>query len=655
MDADGGSMSTDAAAAFAKNRAEELGFDLWGQFVVPLYMDKLALGEVRKPIVIEGGRGCGKTALLRYLSSGTQLSPRRALHSDTDVPNQIGLYLRADTQFLRALRGDPLSLDDWRRVFEHWLALTVLTELFQALRLLAAAERGTRFIDVTRLDLSVLRDFAGGNVGTLADAEQHLAQQRRRLAVWLNNIDDASRPLLLPFKAAVLATIDAVRRQCPVLADRVFFVFVDEYENLLDDQMRFINTLMKHSEPPLIVHVATKLNGMATRATLGAEQLQEPADLRTFDVEHHLEAEGFALFAAELFCFRLADKGVDIGPNPVRREELCTLGGLSRRRSDAYRAEVLATVRRILPGLSHERIAKHILEDAALRRRLTDRIGAALPGGSQGWNAADFVRDTAARASVCVPALLNQGKAPGDLLTELERCAAGQPSRFEKSDWIHHFFLGSVLFLYLSLQRPCPIYAGFDTFVRLSRCNTRHFLELCHLSLLKSPTTSANWSVPIEEQAAAARAASALFVKETQGSGDEGNRLHLVVHALGQIFRFSQARPSQSEPERTHFSITDGQPSPPAARILSECVKWSVLSVEQETKVKDARFSTHEYVLNPVFAPYFGISYNKGRRLELTSAAANQLLTGDRDAIDALIRHFRSTWLTAQSEQLALL
>ncbi len=47
-----------AAQAFAKNRAEELGFDLWGEFVVPLYYDRLALDEVRKPLIFEGGRGC---------------------------------------------------------------------------------------------------------------------------------------------------------------------------------------------------------------------------------------------------------------------------------------------------------------------------------------------------------------------------------------------------------------------------------------------------------------------------------------------------------------------------------------------------------------------------------------------------------------------
>lgn len=49
-------MDQFAVHAFAKNRAEELGFDLTDLFVVPLFFDKLALHEVRKPLLIEGAR-----------------------------------------------------------------------------------------------------------------------------------------------------------------------------------------------------------------------------------------------------------------------------------------------------------------------------------------------------------------------------------------------------------------------------------------------------------------------------------------------------------------------------------------------------------------------------------------------------------------------
>ena len=53
--------------AFVKNRAEELGYDVWKHFAVPPFYDRLDLADAKKPRII-GGRGCGKTMLLRYLS-----------------------------------------------------------------------------------------------------------------------------------------------------------------------------------------------------------------------------------------------------------------------------------------------------------------------------------------------------------------------------------------------------------------------------------------------------------------------------------------------------------------------------------------------------------------------------------------------------------
>ena len=49
-----------------RNRAEEYGFDLWKEFVVPPYFLSLKTLKSEKPLIIEGGRGSGKTMLLRY-------------------------------------------------------------------------------------------------------------------------------------------------------------------------------------------------------------------------------------------------------------------------------------------------------------------------------------------------------------------------------------------------------------------------------------------------------------------------------------------------------------------------------------------------------------------------------------------------------------
>ena len=46
-------------SVLSKNRAEELGYDVWQHYVIPPFFKRLDLHTARKPNLIIGGRGCG--------------------------------------------------------------------------------------------------------------------------------------------------------------------------------------------------------------------------------------------------------------------------------------------------------------------------------------------------------------------------------------------------------------------------------------------------------------------------------------------------------------------------------------------------------------------------------------------------------------------
>lgn len=646
---------TAPALAFAKNRIEELGFDLWNDFVVPLYFDKLSLDEVRKPLVFEGGRGCGKTTLLRYLSHATQLSPRRRLTKE-NLPHQIGLYLRADTRYLRTFQGETLTERQWQRAYEHDLCLSIVEELLSALKAFTLPDRRVEFSEMQSLTLRSFGDFDSSAPVDIDGLHSWTKKKRNQLSMWLNNPDELEQPLFFPLKQVLLALIGDIRGQASYLREITFFVFVDEYENLLDYQMRVINTYLKHSEDPMIFHIATKRNGMATKETLGTEPLQQRDDYRIFDVEAESEAD-FELFAAELFCFRLRKKGFKVGPENISEVLLCSPDQLPTRRNDsAYRRETIAAVENVLPEIKGEEAARFVLQDKSLRKKLFDNLKTILDDADATLKPEQFIHEKAPIESICTTALLHQGKAPKAVLEELGKVIAGDQSKFETADWSHTYFAGCMYQLFLPLQRPCILYAGFDSFLRLSKGNARHFLELCHLSMLDVPLPNNEELDPIppEKQAYAARSASALFLKETQGSGEYGNRLFHVANTLGQIFRLSHARPSQSEAERTHFAINKGELAVSSSKILAECVKWSVLFEAPETKVKGGRLTSSDYILNPIYAPYFGISYNKGRKLEIAAKEGNDLLSGSRDDMNRVVKGFQKAWHLSEQDQMHL-
>jgi hypothetical protein len=129
--------------------------------------------------------------------------------------------------------------------------------------------------------------------------------------------------------------------------------------------------------------------------------------------------------------------------------------------------------------------------------------------------------------------------------------------------------------------------------------------------------------------------------------GRLGNRLHSFVLRLGSLFSIANQRPSQSEPEQSHFSIKGdtSRLDDDDIDFLDEAIKWSVLFRTEETKQKDtSSVSSFEYTLNPIYAPYFNITYRKKRRLELTLDEFLVLERGDYQSVNALLRRFSDRW-----------
>src|SRR3990172_1474611 len=301
---------------FAKNRAEELGYDVWENFVIPPFFDRLSLGGTRKPKVIVGGRGCGKTMLLRYLSHDSMFSPRRPAISP-DAKSHIGLYWRADTQFAQLMAGRGLEDDIWHGAFRHLSAVSLGKEVLRSLQSISSSTAGFATEDeITKADFSRLHSFDEDLPSTYRELLRSLEDRVDAFETWVNDVRNIPRPRFLPGEAFLARLVDVVHSEFAGLRDTEFFVYIDEYENLTTYQQRIINTWLKHSEPPLIFNLAMKRNGFKTRLTTGDESLSHIHDSREFDLEKYdLEWE-FPVFAAEILLLNMVLAGykdVDLG------------------------------------------------------------------------------------------------------------------------------------------------------------------------------------------------------------------------------------------------------------------------------------------------------------------------------------------------------
>jgi hypothetical protein len=304
-------------------------------------------------------------------------------------------------------------------------------------------------------------------------------------------------------------------------------------------------------------------------------------------------------------------------------------------------------------------MAKSVFQSESLTRRVRERIEKALQVRHSPVNADRFFRPKFPMATITVTALLHRKRlTEQDIAHQLDLLAAGEKNNFTSGPgWIHNNFVGCLLWLYESHSTACPFFAGFDTFCLLARGNLRHFLELCHTSLnqISDGLYAEQFAVPPELQAKAARQASTSFLNQIPAFGRQGDRLHTFVFRLGSLFALAHRRPTQSEPEQSHFAITSGLKalSSEDKRFLREAEKWSVIFEEEETKLKsDIKLASFEYLLNPVYAPYFNITFRKRRKLGLSTDDLSVLIHGSYDEATDLLRRYSKQWEIEAEETL---
>ena len=628
---------------FSKNRSEETKEDNWSDFVVPGFLNELEIKSQSKALAIIGGRGTGKTTLLRYFCHATQFSSRRPYLPD-DILKHIGLYWRADTNFLNSFAGGEQSPEVWRSAFEHMLACEFGKEIIRALKNLNCnPERQQRFGLPSSLNVSVLRDFDETLGETIFDLEKSLQKSRTRLSMWVNNLDTFPRPIFLPAEAFLKALIETLKNQLPYLSESTFGIFIDEYENLRDEQQRFINGLLKHGSPPLIYNIALKPKGWHTEQTIGGESIQEISDYRVIDLESHI-AKDFDVFAAELLFFRLAEHDPELQNKlPIVPEHLRSIDHIQERYDNPqYREAVVNAAEQMLPRVSLGAAATVVLTDTKLRERLANKLRHALQKKGSDLDPECFIDIGHPEVSVIMPALINREREnAAALLKEFIDFKNGVGVRLSpRGALVGNNLFGCINSIFMDARRTSILFSGFPVLIMIARGNVRYLLELIHRIFKEYQPIDDEVLpiVPAPVQAHAIYMASESIINTVSGFGVYGPQLYALALCLGSIFRLRHRSDKQSEPEINHFTIAGGELGESLNRYLLEAEKWSVLFVSRETKMKTLGVIGSDYTLNPIFSPYFQISYRKKRSLYLNASQLLQMLEGEQQVRDALVR-----------------
>lgn len=592
---------------FGSFKAEWLREHLFELYTEPSYLPELT---TPRPCMLMGGRGTGKTTVLRCMSYEGQFALQSQNKSEIARWSYFGLYHRVNTNRVTAFQGPELTVARWTKAFAHYFNI-VLCDLVAGF----LEWHRALFPELPSLSRDGLKRVAEslhlvGEIDDTADLVTSLRRARVAFEAYINNVADATSPPLSLQGAPIDALLEEVL-SIEHFSHKHFFFLVDEYENLEDYQQRVVNTLIKHAGEFYTFKIGVKELGWRCRTTLNEnEQLISPADYARVNVAETLEPT-FSTFARTICNARL------------ERLEACEAG---------------LDIAALLPELSAEHEAE------ILARRTSDGTRSA------GTDLEDVVSSEQERQLLREMSLLERyfvyywAQSKETTIDQTWKELASDPAKWKTR---YENYKHAVLYTIRRGKRGVrKHYAGWKVFVQLAANNIRFLLELVNRSLLLATREgSITNPVPCEIQTDAAQQIGRKNLAELEGLTVHGARLTKLLLGLGRVFQAMAAAPHGHTPEVVQFHVTygDEKTEQEAASELEKLLKSAVMHLAllrftASKLVDEADTLGYDYMIHPIFSAFFVISYRRKRKMTLRPSQILRLLNQPKEGIRDILR-----------------
>ncbi len=594
------------SSLFGSYKAEWLRDQIFDLFAEPSYLPELATA---RPCVLVGGRGTGKTTVLRGLTYEGQMALYgEGLNDPEDLPF-VGLYYRVETSKVSYFNGPELQQREWERLFAHYLNLifcNLIADFIEwygeasATPIVISADECKRVAD--SLHLGPVK-----NVSQLCDS---LRVRSTKFEAAVNNVADSSN-LALSMLGAPVEYFTSALLDLPQFSGKQFFILIDEYENFTDYQQQVLNTLIKHTKPAYTFKVGVRRLGWRVRSTLNQEErLISPADYVVVDIESRLQGN-FDTFAESVCNARLNQFEKQSGESvlPVR-DALASL-------TEDSEAELL--------GVGEVDFGQQLADP-------TDEL-------------ARFFQNLTPLQKYF---LFYWSRCKGSSLTKLTQEAYKEPRRFKTR---YNNYKHAILYtIRRGKSGVRKYYCGWEVFTKLASNNIRYLLELVDRSyvmhLKSDETLDANIRPQVQTQICQEVARKNL--RELEGLSVDGAHLTKLLLGLGRIFQVMALQPEGHAPEVNQFDLSretsdiggsGSSENIDVDRLLKAAVMHLVLLQSPGNKLADEGDTRDsDYMIHPIFSPFFEYSYRRKRKMKLAPGELGALVANPRETIRAILK-----------------
>jgi len=616
--------------------------EFWVDFSKSRGLYHLAKPVSAMPMLILGGKGSGKTHLMRYFSYQLQrIRNKKSLVEGIKKEGYVGIYLRCEGLNANRFEGKNQSDQIWCTVFEYYMEIWLAQLLLSTVRELL--DRDPAFAGKEPAICKAIGElFHTKKYRKLTGIDEllsFLTSIQRALDAAVNNCAITDK-----LNVNVLATRSRLIFGIPkILADQLNFFqnlqfqyLIDEIENLSSAQQKYINTLLRERSENCSFKLGAKLYGVKTYSTYSAdEENKEGSEYEKLPLDETLrENPEYPRFAGKMIARRLREFGYlgDNSSETVSLEKLAKYFDVPSRSRLAETETAFVSV-------------KYLGRERPYFQKLRKKLEAGLSGGTAlGLRRRRDIEEIIAALNipgfpllekVNIYLLYKEWSLGDDLKASAKKIEAEAKAYLENplaakrySQILSHFKAD----LLAQLLRECgrkQMYLGIENFIIMSSGLPRNLLNI-----LKHIFT---WSVfngerpfrdkiSMDAQISGVMQAADWFFADANAKGADGPKVQDCISRLAELFREIRYSDKPAECSLSTFSVYLAPLSLEARHMIEVAEQYSLLiRVKRGARDRNTMRIDCKFQLNPMLAPRWDLPVARRGAIALSQIEAESI------------------------------